>query len=107
MLMLQMATKSSEPSLKIQHLDLEHPDVGTGNLIIGTQAHRLPNETISEGTVANLKTTPDGRYILIPQPPDDPENALNVNRRPSQSCHGTNNAVVDLEEKTYYSRGLG
>ncbi|KAL6244801.1 hypothetical protein RBB50_008329 [Rhinocladiella similis] len=58
-------------------IDLEHISGKAGTLVVAPGFGDHPKEHLGEETISHLKTTADGKFILIPQPPDDPEHVLN------------------------------
>jgi hypothetical protein len=64
-------------------LDTEHLSRRAGTLVVGPQydrstllQHHIDN--VEMGAFEDLKRTPEGKIILIPQPTDYPEQPLNV-----------------------------
>lgn len=85
-------------------IDLEHISGKAGTLVVAPGFGDHPKEHLGEETISHLKTTADGKFILIPQPPDDPEHVLNVSV-PSRGCdrfRELRSLLVVMEEEASY-----
>jgi hypothetical protein len=74
--------KQVEVHATLIETDAEHISHRDGTLLVGaffdrSQLSKYDMEKVDTHTLDNLKKTPDGRTILIPQPTDDPLQSLN------------------------------